>query len=128
MVASRQTQNDDLVYLQISLDVFSRIKGCVVTDGNATNTVTKFAPLDEPSDLSILDLSVIYKLGYAGDKERSRKKAAELLVPETVPISEIRSLIFYSESGKRKGLDILKNSGITMNVKVWPKYFFGPSK
>lgn len=127
MVASRQTQNDDLVYLQVSLDIFTRIQGCVVTDGNATNSVTKFAPLNEAKDLSILDLGVLYKLGYAGDKERSRKKAAELLVPDAVPAKEIKSLIFYSESGKAKGLEILKNFGITVGIKVWPKYFFGPA-
>ena len=125
MVASRQTQNDDLVYLHVNLDIFSRVKGCVVTDGNATNAVTKFAKLERPKDLAILDLGVLYKLGSAGDKERSRKKAAELLVPDAVPMAEIKSLLFYSDSGRRKGLEILRNFGITMNTKVWPKYFFG---
>jgi hypothetical protein len=125
MVASRQTQNDDLVYLQINLDIFTRSPGCVVTDGNAASTTTKFEPLNAPEALKILDLSVVYKVDYGHDKERSRKKAAELLVPDFVGLSEIRALIFYSESGASKGLDILGKFGISMNAKVWPKYFFG---
>jgi len=126
MVASRQSQNDDLVYLQINLDIFTRIQGCVLSDGNATNATTGFELFDRPEVLKILDLSVLYKIDYGGDKERSRKKAAELLVPEFVPLSEIRALIFYSDSGAGKGLEILKDFGINKSIKIWPKYFFGP--
>ena len=126
MVASRQSQSEDLVYLQINLDIFERISGCVLTDGNATNQVTRFDLFDRAEALKILDLSVLYKVSYAGDKEKARKKASELLVPKFVPLSEIHTLIFYSEAGKARGLEILGNSGIVKSVKVWPKYFFGP--
>src|SRR5438094_229359 len=59
MVAMRQTQNEDLVYIQISLDIFTRIEGCVLSDGNATNANTKFELFDRVDALKILDLSVL---------------------------------------------------------------------
>lgn len=68
----------------------------------------------------------MYKVSYANDSEKSRKKAAEILIPYSVPISEIKTLIFYSESGKDKGLNLIKNSGIKPAIKVWPTYFFEP--
>lgn len=126
MVAMRQTQNEDLVYIQVRLDIFTRIKGCFLTDGNATNADTKFEPFDRPDALKILDLSVLYKVSYAGDKEKSRKKAAELLIPDSVPLNEIRTLIFYGPGGRDKGLEILKDFGTKPAIKVWPKYFFEP--
>jgi hypothetical protein len=93
---------------------------------NATNSNTKFEPFDRPDALKILDLNVLYKVGYSGDKEKSRKKAAELLVPNSVALSEIKTLIFYSPTGRDKGLEIIKDFGIKPAIKVWPKYFFEP--
>ncbi len=126
MVAMRQDQNEDLVYIQISLDIFMRISGCFLTDGNATNTNTVFEPLTTAEAFKILDLSVLYKVGYGGDKEKARKKSAELLVPYFVPQSEIKALIFYNEAGRDKGLANITNSGIKPAIYVWPKYFFEP--
>jgi hypothetical protein len=126
MVAMRQTQNEEVVYIQIGLDIFTRISGCFIADGNATNSNTKFEPFDRPDALKILDLNVLYKIGYSGDKEKSRKKAAELLVPDSVSLSEIKTLIFYSPAGRDKGLEIIKDFGIKPAIKVWPKYFFEP--
>lgn len=126
MVALRQDHNEDLVYIQVSIDIFTRITGCFLTDGNATNSNTKFEPLVSTEAFKILDLSVLYKVAYAGDKEKSRKKAAELLVPDFVPQNEVITLIFYSASGRDKGLEIVADSGINAAIKVWPRYFFEP--
>ena len=126
MVAMRQAQNEDLVYIQVSLDIFTRISGCVLSDGNATNSITKFEMFDRADALKILDLGVLYKVSYAGDKERARKKAAELLVPDFVPISEFKSLIFYSDGGRDEGLSIIEKFGMRPAIKVLPGYFFGP--
>jgi ssDNA thymidine ADP-ribosyltransferase, DarT len=128
MVAMRQTQNDDLVYIQVVLDVFTRISGCVLTDGNAASAESKFELFDRVDALKILDLSVLYKVKYRGDKELARKKAAELLVPDFVPLAELRTLIFYSEAGRDKGLSIAKKFGIQISVKVMPRYFFETSQ
>lgn len=124
MIATLQEQNDELVYIQISLDIFSRIDGCILTDGNAANDNTVFEEFKDTNALNILDLSILYKVRYKDDKEKARKKSAELLIPDFVPQSEFKALIFYSEAGRSQGLEILKNAGINPAIKVFPDYFF----
>lgn len=124
MIATLQEQNDDLVYIQINLDIFSRIAGCFLTDGNATNDNTIFREFKDVDALKILDLSILYKVKYKDDKEKARKKAAELLIPNFVPQNEFIAFIFFSEKGRDRGLEILKNAGISPATKVFPGWFF----
>ncbi len=124
MVSAKRTANNDLVYLQINLDIFAQIPGCILSDGNAANTETKFVKFDTTEALKILDLDVLYKLTYKDDEERKRKKAAELLVPCEVPVSEIWQLAFYSNEGQQKGLALLEKIGKKCASKVAPKWFY----
>jgi len=123
MVSAKRSENEQLVYIQIGLEIFAQTRGCVLTDGNAAAHRTKFVHFDTLEALSILDRDVLYK-PYGGDLEKKRKKGAELLVPEKVHISSFNLLAFFSDDGKRKGLEIFSKLGKECAVQVAPRWFY----
>jgi hypothetical protein len=123
MVAWNQSHNQEMVFLRFSLEILET-PGVVVSDGNARSGSTRFREFRQIDDLDILDPKAILTVKYAGDSELKRKKQAEILVPNFIPISMMLDIICFSEDSRLKTLAILKKFGISKHVKVNPGWYF----
>lgn len=124
MVAVNKGHNEDLLFLQFSLDILTS-GGVVIADGNARSTRTQFKVYTQINDFDFLDITAIRALKYAHDNELARKKQAEVLVPDTLQISQLLYITCYSESAKTRVLEIFSNSGIKVPpIQVNPNWYF----
>lgn len=123
MVATNQVHNEELLFLRFALDILST-PGSIVCDGNARAHASKFYLFNGPDTFSNLDIAAIRSVKYAKDSELKRKKQAEVLIPDRLPLSKMFDIICYSESGKTRTLSILHEFGIKKGVKVNPGWYF----
>lgn len=123
MVAVNQDRNKDLIFLRVSLDVLA-MPGVIITDGNARTRGTKFVPYHSIEDLKILDAKAIQSVKYAGDPEMKRRKQAEILIPDFLPIERVLDMICFNDAAKVRVLASLKRFGIRKNVSINPGWYF----
>jgi len=126
MVACNQDKNEKMLFLRISLDILTRL-GVVFTDGNARATGRKFFRYTNIDDLSILDVAAINSTKYAGDPLKKRRKQAEILVPDFLPICEVLDILSFSETARFQALTITDKFGITTPIRVNPGFYFRPA-
>jgi ssDNA thymidine ADP-ribosyltransferase, DarT len=113
---------DDLVVLRVSEAVLD-LSDAIVTDGNAAAGATRFYPL--PDGLERLDSRLIYATywndeDYWRKREKKRARCAEVLVPNVVPSSYIKSC--YVDT-RRKRFDCLEYEGLDTVVVRKELYF-----
>lgn len=123
MVAWNQDQNPGLLFLRFSLNILST-PGAIISDGNARSKATRFSLFQELEDLSFLNVKAIQTVKYARDPEQKRMKQAEILIPDSIPISEILDIICYSQEAEKGVLQILGSYGIKKSVNVNPGWYF----
>lgn len=123
MVAINQAHKEDLLFLRFSLDVLAT-PGAIVCDGNARSNSSKFYLFTGPEVFSSLDVTAIRSVKYAKDPELKRKKQAEVLIPDRLPVAQMLDMICYSESAKTRALSILTEFGIKKAVKVNQGWYF----
>lgn len=123
MMAMNQAHNEDLLYLRFSLDILA-IPGAVVCDGNARAQASKFYLFDSPDVFTKLDIAAIRTVKYADDPEKKRKKQAEVLVPDRLPMAQMHDIICYSKEAQTRVLSILQPFGIKKAVKPNPGWYF----
>ncbi|MCB0350088.1 MAG: DUF4433 domain-containing protein [Bdellovibrionales bacterium] len=124
MVATNQLQNENLLFLRFSLDILST-PGAIVSDGNARSQKTQFYLFSGPDIFSKIDVAAIRTVKYSKDPELKRKKQAEVLIPDKLPITQMHDIICYSENAKSHVLSILAEFGIKKQVTVNPGWYFG---
>lgn len=127
MVAVNQTHNEDLVFIRFSLDLLA-MGGVVITDGNARSDTTHFRVYTQLADLDLVDPKAINTVKYAGDPELKRKKQAEVLVPNRLPLAYAYDFICYSATARQHLLDIFDRYGKKFRICVSPGnwYFRAP--
>lgn len=123
MVAINQAHNEDLLFLRFSLDILATA-GAVVCDGNARSNGSKFYLFNGPDVFSNLDVKAIRSVKYSGDTELKRKKQAEVLIPDHLPVSQMLDIVCYSESARTRALSILSEFGIRKAVKANQGWYF----
>lgn len=123
MVAINQTHNEDLLFLRFSLDILAT-PGSVVCDGNARSQASKFYLFNGPDVFSKVDVAAVRSVKYANYPEKKRKKQAEVLIPERLPVAQVLDIICFSENAKTRTLSILKEFGIKKDVKVNQGWYF----
>jgi hypothetical protein len=126
MVAYNHEKNEQLIFLRFSLDIFRNIPGIVVSDGNARSGSTRFVAYKSIDDLGALDVKAIHTVKYAHDGELKRKKQAELLVPDELPIGHLFDIICFSQDAQNTVVAALKQHGITVAVQINPGWYFLP--
>ena len=124
MVAWNQAHNEEIVYLAAPLDVL-RLSGVVITDGNARSGATQFREFRSVQDLAILDVKTIKGVKYGQDRELKRRKQAEILIPDQLPVKWIQYAVSFSEAAQGKVVAILDKFDIKIPVHVNPGWFFG---
>lgn len=127
MVAISQVHNEDLLFLRFSLDVLAT-PGSVVCDGNARSNASKFYLFSGPDVFANLDVAAVRTVKYAKDPELKRKKQAEILIPDRLPIAQMLDMICYSEGAKTRALSILSEFGIKKAVNVNQSWYFKSSQ
>jgi hypothetical protein len=123
MVAINQAHNEDLFFLRFSLDILAT-PGAIVCDGNARSNASKFYLFTVPDVFSNLDIAAVRSVKYARDPELKRKKQAEILIPDRLPMAQMLDRICFSESAKTRALSILSEFGIKNAVKVNRGWYF----
>jgi hypothetical protein len=119
MVACNQNQNEDLVFLRFSLNLLE-IEGVVITNGNARSVSTQFKLYSQLSDLSFLEPKIINSPKYKEDAERKRRKQAEILVPDALPLVYLIDFICYTNAKKQRLFEIFERCGKKYPIQVLP--------
>ena len=117
----RQRSQADIVYVVCSIR--SVIKHCpgkwCFTDGHAKNTLTDF--FNSTDDLEKIDWKTVYSQYWNNsdeDWDRMRKKQAEFLVKDYVPVACIKSVAVYNQQRKDQVESMLQRLGMDIPVKV----------
>lgn len=99
MASALRELNDSLIFLAFSFDVLQS-RPCVITDGNAADANTTFRKFNSIDDFQILDPKSINTHLYAHSEEIKRRKQAELLVLDFLPIEHLKYIICPSDMVK----------------------------
>lgn len=119
-------KQSDIIYLVTNTNkIVEAEKEFVFTDGHAIMALTEF--YNDLAYLSEIDWSVM-ESRYWNDTDdypdRKRKRQAEFLVCESVPIDLLLGIGVYNERMKSKVEEILNEYGIDMHVLVRPNFYF----
>ena len=122
------TPQEDIIYLcckfiELATDDF---QWCF-TDGNAAKRISRFSK--EIQHLSHLDWHSIKTTDFRdenadGDEDRVRKKHAEFLVKDHVPIEFIKGICVFNNNIKEKVEMILEKFDLSIKVKIRKEYYF----
>lgn len=122
---------DDIIYLCFRLiDLTTNEFTWCYTNGNAAKAITKFFNTLENIDTNIdwrsIETTDFRDDNADGDEDRVRKKHAEFLVHEFVPIEKIKGIVVYSQYKMEEVNGILNELDLNIPVKVNPnnKYYF----
>ena len=123
MVAVNKAIYESLLFILFSLDILET-SGVVISDGNARSTQTKFTLFSSIDDLSLLDVQAVLGTKYAADSELKRKKQAELLVPDSLPIRKALIVLCFSENTRNTVSGLAQKHGISLAARVNKGWYF----
>ena len=116
---------ENIVYCVIRLDdLISNNIDCIFTDGHALSFLTSFYTKDKLSRINeIVKFDDVYSSQWNSDEDLDlkRRKEAELLIKNDLPVQFLRGFVVYNNRAK----DILIEKGVAENmIAVMPNYFF----
>jgi prepilin-type processing-associated H-X9-DG protein len=118
-----QRPQSDIVYICCTLGTIEAANcNYLFTDGHAKQRITQF--YKDKSDLEQVDWDIVYQKYWRNDEEdrdRMRRKQAELLVKGHVPVSCIYRLVVFDDESKHAVSPILANLGLNLDIYVNPK-------
>lgn len=126
---SKLADQRDVIYLSIDAQIMCYCT-CIFSDGNAASEKTRFYfHLD---DLDKIDWDVVRAdIPQYGDeqerKEWKRKKSAEVLVKDKIPVRFIKEIYTYDADAKRKVLHIIDSCSNVippLEIKIHKKWYF----
>ncbi|KAA9355280.1 DUF4433 domain-containing protein [Larkinella humicola] len=121
-----KVRQEDIVYLVSSLQKLQQQNSVFVfTDGHAASRLTRFFTNWE--DLSQVDWDVITSTDWKNtedDPDRQRRKQAEVLIYQQVPIATIEFLLTYTTEKRQIVLDLVEQAGLTIPVRVSTKAYY----
>lgn len=121
----RKVAPENIVYCVVRIeDIIKNDVGCIFTDGHALSSLTNYYGKNE---LAILDSFVKYDDVYSAywnsemDIDLKRRKEAELLINDDLPVQYIRGFVVYNETAKTR----LVNIGVAAElIVVKPGFYF----
>jgi hypothetical protein len=118
----------DIIYLCCKLSELATedFQWCF-TDGNAAKKISKFS--NNIKNLEHLDWRSIKTTDFRdenadGDEDRVRKKHAEFLVKDHVPVDYINGIAVLNQTIKEQVEAIIEDFDLTINIKIKPEYYF----
>lgn len=121
----RKVAPENIVYCVVRIeDIIKNDVGCIFTDGHALSSLTNYYGKNE---LAILDRFIKYDDVYSAywnsemDIDLKRRKEAELLINDDLPVQYIRGFVVYNETAKTR----LINIGVAAElIVVKPGFYF----
>ncbi len=111
---------EDIIYLITNVDTVKENKSeFVFTDGHGYHHFSQF--FNQEEDLKEIDWKTVNLVRWydtEDDPDRKRRKQAEFLIHNEVPISMISVIVVYNENTKTKILTKLTENNIECNVVV----------
>ena len=124
MVAVNQDRNERLIFLMFSTNFLGEYD-CVICDGNARSRSTLFRKFKALNDLDLLHPLSINTVKYAISDEVKRRKQAEILVLDSLPLTHLLRIVCHSAIAKVRIEALLATHGINRGVYVGAgNYYF----
>ena len=123
-----QRPQDELVYIVCCIkDIIVQCSEWCFTDGHAKNKLTEF--YNDPKDLVYIDWEIVSNRFWRNDEtdmDRMRRKQAEFLVKDHVPVSCITAIIVKTTDREKYVKTILSHIPIKIPIYVdkKSKYFY----
>lgn len=112
----------DIIYLVSRLDIIqSAGLQFVFTDGHARATITSFFSANDVEKLKELDWQIIYSSDWKNteqDKDRQRKKQAECMIKDFIPITCVERILVFDEIAKEKVVLLIQETGNYVPVQI----------
>lgn len=129
MLSARREQQREIIYLHIHPDVLA-LPRVVFTDGNARSNKTKF--YNRLEDLKHLDWKILWAeyWGVLDDPEQhnenKRRRAAEVLVPDCVPVSYIQRITVMGYNTYHQAVKIVHEARLAQDIPIYvdPSMYF----
>jgi hypothetical protein len=119
----KQRSQGDIIYIVCKLDdIVNNCKEWCFTDGHAKKRISTF--YNDLRNLSQVSWDIVaerYWSDTEDDSDRMRKKQAEFLVKESVPVSCIYYIVTYNKEAANIVKEILKKLNLVIPVKVNPE-------
>lgn len=115
MISALRNLNDSILFMAFTFDILFDLP-CIITDGNAADAQTKFVPYLTIDDFKLLDVKAINSAKFAYDPEIKRRKQAELLVLDFLPLKYLKYVICPSDMIKIEVEKRLLAAGIKASV------------
>jgi hypothetical protein len=98
------------------------------TDGNAAKAITKFFTkldnIENEVDWRSIRTTDFRDENADGDEDRVRKKHAEFLVKDHVPVDYIKTIAVLNQATKEQVEAVLENFDLSIDVKIVTKLYF----
>ena len=120
-----QPQSDIVYIVCKAADIIAKCGEWCFTDGHAKTAITGF--YNDLKDIGEVDWDIVnerYWNNTDEDFDRMRRKQAEFLVKDVVPVSCIAGIGVYDEEKRILVQEILDRLELTIPVKVSPKLYF----
>ena len=121
----KQYSPEELIYCIIRLDdiVNSPIR-CFFTDGHALNYITDWYSKEKLKDINrYIKYDDVYTANWVDENDRDlkRRKEAELLLLDELPVQYIRGFVVYNENAKKR----LQEYGVRYSqIAIRPNFYF----
>lgn len=121
----QRVEPEKIVYCVIRLDdLINNNIDCIFTDGHAVSFLTSFYSRDKLSSINeIVKFDDVYSSQWNSeeDLDLKRRKEAELLIKNDLPVQFLRGYVVYNNKAK----DFLIEKGVADNmIAVMPSYYF----
>ena len=121
----QRVEPEKIVYCVIRLDdLINNNIDCIFTDGHAVSFLTSFYSRDKLSSINeIVKFDDVYSSQWNSeeDLDLKRRKEAELLIKNDLPVQFLRGFVVYNNKAK----DFLIVKGVADNmIAVMPSYYF----
>lgn len=121
----QRVEPEKIVYCVIRLDdLINNNIDCIFTDGHAVSFLTSFYSRDKLSSINeIVKFDDVYSSQWNSeeDLDLKRRKEAELLIKNDLPVQFLRGFVVYNNKAK----DFLIEKGVADNmIAVMPSYYY----
>lgn len=126
VVKNSGTPQKDLIYLMTNTDKIASSKlPFVYTDGHAIMFLSSF--YNSLDDLDCIDWDVMdseYWNDTVDFPDRKRKRQAEFLIHQALPLQYITGIATYNTGTKLKVEELVQDYGHSLNVHEVPKFYY----
>jgi len=120
---------EEIIYVVSKLEILIK-EGIpfVFTDGHARAEITSFYGSNELDMLTEIDWYTVFNEKWnndESDKDRQRKKQAECLIFQYLPMYCIERILVFNESAEEKVVSLIQKTEMTIPVQISKKAYYG---